>query len=111
MQERFVPEYGSGNGLWYAITHDPFLIHWIHRWWAWIAFAALLLFARQVKALDRRASIALNALLGTQMLLGIATVMTGVALWIAVLHQLVGALLVAAFAWAANIYGRPANAA
>ena len=109
MQDRFVPEYGSANGVFHAVTHDPFLIHWIHRWWAWVAFAALLLFARRVKPRDRRASIAVNALLGTQMLLGIATVVTGVALWIAVAHQLVGALLVAAFAWAANVQGRPVD--
>ena len=109
MQGQLVPEYDRSRGLAWAVTHDPFLIHWIHRWWAWVAFAALLLFARRVKAHDRRASIAVNALLGTQMLLGIATVLTGVALWIAVAHQLVGALLVAAFAWAANVQGRPVD--
>ena len=34
-----------------------------------------------------------------------ATVMTGVALWLAVLHQLVGALLVAATAWGVHALG------
>ena len=34
--------------------------------------------------------------------------MTGVALWLAVLHQAVGALLVAAFAWGAHVLGRRA---
>jgi cytochrome c oxidase assembly protein subunit 15 len=43
---------------------------------------------------------------GTQILLGIATVMTGVNLWIAVLHQLVGALLLAATTWGAHALGR-----
>lgn len=41
-----------------------------------------------------------------QILLGIATVLSGVALWLAVAHQLVGALLVAAFAWGAHVLGR-----
>ena len=40
--------------------------------------------------------------------LGIATVMSGMALWLAALHQLVGALLVAATAWAAHVAGRRA---
>jgi cytochrome c oxidase assembly protein subunit 15 len=38
--------------------------------------------------------------------LGIATVLTGVSLWIAVAHQLVGALLVIATAWGLHIVGR-----
>ena len=42
--------------------------------------AALVVLARRVKPLDRRASIAIHAALGTQILLGIATVMSGVAL-------------------------------
>ena len=62
--------------------------------------------ARRVKPLDRRASIAIHAALGTQILLGIATVMSGVALPLAALHQAVGALLVAAIAWGAHVVGR-----
>ena len=106
MQGRFLPEFDTARRLGWAIAHDPFMVHWAHRWWAWIAFAALVLFARRVKRYDRKPSIALNALLGTQMLLGIATVLTGVSLWIAVAHQLVGALLVGAFAWGAHVVGR-----
>ena len=37
---------------------------------------------------------------------GIATVLSGVALWLAALHQAVGALLVAAVAWGAHALGR-----
>ena len=40
------------------------------------------------------------------MLLGIATVYSGVALWLAVLHQLTGALLVAATVWGVHVLGR-----
>ena len=60
------------------------------------------------RARDRRASVAIHSAFGTQILLGIATVMTGVALWLAVLHQLVGALLVVATAWGAHAAGRRA---
>ena len=106
MQGRFVPEYDTSKGLFWAITHDPYLLHFVHRWWAWIAVAALIVLARKVRPLDRRASIAIHCAFGTQIILGIATVWTGVDLWIAVAHQLFGALLVAATAWGAHILGR-----
>ena len=107
MQGRFIPEFDSSRGIVYAVTHDPFLIHWLHRWWAWIAVAALVVMARKVKPVNRRASIAIHVAFGTQILLGIATVLTGVEFHLAVLHQLVGALLVAAFAWGAHAVGSP----
>lgn len=106
MQGRLIPEYDSSRGFLWALTHDPFLIHFLHRWWAWAVVAALVVMARRVKPLDRAASLAIHITFGTQILLGIATVLTGVALWIAVAHQLVGALLVAAFAWGAHALGR-----
>ncbi|GAA4047517.1 COX15/CtaA family protein [Parerythrobacter jejuensis] len=106
MQGRFIPEYDTTKGVLWAITHDPFLLHFLHRWWAWAAVAALIVLARVVRPIDRRASVAVHSAFGIQILLGIATVMTGVALWIAVAHQLVGALLVIATAWAAHVAGR-----
>ncbi|RIV86523.1 COX15/CtaA family protein [Aurantiacibacter zhengii] len=109
MQDRLVPEIDWSNGVVWTFTHDPFWLHFVHRWWAWVAVAALVIMARQVKPLDRRASIAIHSAFGVQILLGIATVMTGVALWLAVAHQLVGALLVGAFAWGAHVLGRQAR--
>ena len=41
-----------------------------------------------------------------RIILGIATVLTGIALPLAVLHQAAGALVVAAAAWAAHAAGR-----
>ena len=108
MQGRLVTEFDASGGVFHAITHDPFLIHFLHRWWAWVAFVALIVMARRVKPIARPASIAMNALLGTQILLGIATVISGVDLWLAVAHQVVGALLTATFAWNAHALGRPA---
>lgn len=108
MQGRLVPEVDLSNGLFRAATHDPFLIHWMHRWWAWIAVAALVVMARKVKPVNRRASIAIHTAFGIQILLGIATVTSGVEFHLAVLHQLVGALLVASYAWGANAIGRKA---
>ncbi|HEU4704672.1 MAG TPA: COX15/CtaA family protein [Sphingomicrobium sp.] len=107
MNGRFLPDGIDWSlGAVHAFANDPFLIHFIHRWWAWVAVAALVVFARRVRPIDRRASIAIHSAFGTQILLGIATVLTGVALWAAALHQAVGALLVAATAWGAHAVGR-----
>lgn len=106
MQGRLVPEFDGSRGLWYAATHDPFLIHFLHRWWAFVTVAALVWFARKVRPLDRKASIAIHSAFGVQILLGIAVVVLSMPLWLAVTHQLVAALLVAAFAWSAHVLGR-----
>ena len=89
-----------------AMINDPYLVHFIHRWWAWVAFAGLMVLARAAKrAGDRRASIAIHSAVGVQILLGIATVMTGVPIWLAALHQLVGALLLVAAVMGAHAVG------
>ena len=108
MQGGFAPEVDWSRGVFWAFTHDPFWLHFLHRWWAWIAVIALVLMARKVKPLQRRASTAIHAAFGVQILLGIGTVMSGVELWLAVAHQGVGALLVAATAWGAHVLGRRA---
>ena len=107
MQGRFFPDgIEWAAGAMRAFTHDPFLTHFLHRWWAWVLVALLVVLARRVRARERAASIAVHSAFGTQILLGIATVWSGVALWIAVLHQTVGALLVAATAWGVHALGR-----
>ena len=105
MNGRVFPEVAPG---WLAsFSNDPFLVHWIHRWWAWAAVVALVILARRARrAGDRKASIAVHSAFGIQILLGIATVMTGVNIVLAVLHQAVGALVVASAAWGAHSAGR-----
>ncbi|MFM7404104.1 MAG: COX15/CtaA family protein [Erythrobacter sp.] len=110
MNGRLVPEVNWSNGLLWTLSHDPSLLHFMHRWWAWAAVAALVWLARQVRKSDRFASVAVNAMLGTMVLLGIATVMSGVSLWIAAAHQLVGALTVAATVRAMHSLGSPRKA-
>ncbi len=107
MNDRFVPDgIDWTNGAIFAVLNDPFLVHFIHRWWAWIAVAALIVLARRVKAVGARpASIAIHGAVGLQILLGIATVMTGVNITLAILHQAVGALLVASVAWGMHAIG------
>ncbi len=106
MQGRLIPEFDAARGLLHAALYDPFLIHFLHRWWAFATLAALIWFARQVRPLERSAAVAVHALVGVQILLGIATVVAGMPLWLAVLHQFTGALLLAVFAWSAHVLGR-----
>jgi cytochrome c oxidase assembly protein subunit 15 len=93
-------------GVWTMINNDPYVIHFIHRWWAWVAVGVLILLARRVRTQSRKASIAIHSAYGVQVLLGIATVMTGVGIHFAVLHQAVGALVVISTAWGVHLLGR-----
>jgi cytochrome c oxidase assembly protein subunit 15 len=94
------------GSVWLTLTSDAFLVHFLHRWWAWGVLVGMILLARQAKAVgDRKASVALHVTVGVQILLGIATVLSGIALPIAVLHQAVGALVVMATTWAMHSVG------
>ena len=107
MQGRLVPagiDWTTGAA---ALVDDPFLIHFIHRWWAFAVVAVLVVMGRQLRLRGARlASIAIHTAFGVQIVLGIATVMSGMTLWLAVLHQLTGAALVAATIWGAHELGR-----
>jgi len=108
MNGHFVPEgIDWSRGAGFALTNDPFLIHFLHRWWAWVVVAVLVVFARKVRRIEgaRMASIAIHSAFGTQVLLGILTVLSGIAIWLAVLHQAMGALLVAATVWGCHELG------
>jgi cytochrome c oxidase assembly protein subunit 15 len=110
MNDRFYPEgVDTTQGVFFALVNDPYLTHFVHRWWAWVAVAALLLLARRVKKAGvRGASVAIHSTYGIQIILGIATVMTGVNIVLAVSHQAVGALVVASAVWGAHVLGRKA---
>jgi cytochrome c oxidase assembly protein subunit 15 len=106
MNGSFFPQNISWAGA-ATFVNDPHLTHFLHRWWAFVVVVALVVLARQARAAgDRPASIAIHSAFGVQILLGIATVMSGVAIWLAVLHQAVGALVVASAAWGAHSVGR-----
>lgn len=108
MQGRLFPDGVDWSaGVVHALLNDPFLVHFVHRWWAWAVVAALIVMARQLKRSgERPASIAIHSAFGVQLILGIFTVWSGISLWFAVAHQLVGALLVAATTWGAHALGR-----
>ncbi len=110
MNGRFFPQASQhGEALVHALFADPAIVHFIHRWWAWVVVGALVILARHARrAGSRRASIAIHSAFGAQILLGIATVMSGVDIELAAMHQLVGALLVLATVWGAHVIGRRA---
>jgi cytochrome c oxidase assembly protein subunit 15 len=109
MNGHFMPEgIDWSRGAAFAMTHDLFLLHFMHRWWAWVVVAVLVLFARKVRKVEgaRAASIAIHSAFGTQIILGVLTVLSGIAIWLAVLHQATGALLLASTVWGAHELGR-----
>jgi len=109
MNGHFLPEgIDWSRGPVFAMTHDLYLLHFMHRWWAWVVVAVLVLFARKLRKLEgaRPASIAIHSAFGTQVVLGVLTVLSGIALSLAVLHQATGALLLAATVWGAHELGR-----
>ncbi len=110
MNDHFVPDgIDWAGGAWLAVTNDPFLIHFLHRWWSWAAAIALLLLARTLSRRGARIEARLLALVvAAQMLLGIWTVVSGVSMWVAVWHQVTGAILVAIAAAALHRLGRRA---
>ena len=106
MQGSFYPDgidWALGAG--HAVLSDVFLVHFIHRWWAWVVVAVLVVLARKLRTTNRKASVVLHSVFGAQVLLGIFTVWSGVSIWIAVLHQLGGAVLLATTVWSAHILG------
>jgi heme a synthase len=110
MQGRFYPagvDWSQGPA--HALIGDPFLVHFIHRWWAWLVVAVLIVLARQLRPIERRASVAIHAAFGTQILLGIATVWSGMAIWLAAAHQLTGALLLISTIWGTHRIGSARN--
>ena len=95
--------------FWTKLNNDPRLIHFIHRWWAWVTVGFLIALAIRIRKQSKKASAAIHSTYGVQILLGIATVMSGVNINFAVAHQAVGALVVIATAWGVHLLGRDRN--
>lgn len=108
MGDQWFPD-GGWNPAWSLIANlrdNPIVVQFIHRWFAWVALVAVLLIARRARTLGAVGPVhALATLVILQIMLGIATLMTGVAIPIAVTHQAVAALLLAATVAAAHAIG------
>lgn len=86
-----------------GLTADPFTVHFLHRSLAIaVALATLLVAAHIWQRGARPQAAALAAAVSAQFVLGVATVLSGVALPLGVAHQGMAALLVASTVWAAH---------
>ena len=104
MGDDWFPAGGWDAAMGLANLHDnPIVVQFIHRWWAWVAAIAALMVARAaLKQGARRPAHAVATLIVVQIGLGIATLLTGVDIVIAVAHQGVAVLLLAALLWASH---------
>jgi cytochrome c oxidase assembly protein subunit 15 len=95
------------------LVDNPIVVQFVHRWLAWaVAAAAILLSWSAWKRGMYLAATAVSAGVLFQIALGIATLLTGVELWVAVAHQAMAALLLGAIVAAAHALGtRPSAGA
>jgi heme a synthase len=85
---------------------NPIMVQFVHRWLAWIVAAVAFLLAwRAFSRGHLLAAAAVVATVSLQILIGILTLLTGVELWIAVTHQGMAAVLLAAVVWATHRLG------
>ena len=92
---------------WRNAVDNPVVVQFIHRWFAFVAAAGLIVLA--LKAMRSGGVTAGRVLIGlvvVQILLGISTLMSGVEIGIAVAHQANAALTLIAATFAAHAIGR-----
>ena len=108
MNGRLFPSDYVGDGFWATLAHNQASVQFHHRIGAYLLLAAGLALAglawraRYLAAEARVLGLAVGGVVLLQALLGIATLMAGVPLWLGILHQLGAAILLGtatAFAW------------
>jgi len=110
MGDEYWPSGGwtSGRPLTFNLSSNPIVVQFEHRWWAWVVAAVVFLLGiAGWRAGQQARATALMALVAIQITLGVETLLSGVSLAIAVTHQAVAALLLAAMVWAAHGLGMP----
>jgi len=87
---------------------NPIMVQFVHRWLAFVVAVAVALVAVAASRRYMMEAVLLIAAVLLQILIGIATLMSGVELWIAVAHQGMAALLLTALVLAAHRLGERA---
>jgi cytochrome c oxidase assembly protein subunit 15 len=90
---------------WRNVVDQPIVVQFAHRWFAWIAAGAAIFLSIKAKRAGAQRMWLIHALVTLQICLGIATLLSGVAIPIAVAHQLTAALLLASLVVAAHGLG------
>jgi heme a synthase len=109
MGERLFPEGGWQAAWGWArnLVDNPIAVQFVHRWLAFVAAAALIALAWRARRVAGRGwGEMLVVLVLLQIALGISTLLTGVAIGVAVAHQANAALLVIAAVGAAHACNR-----
>jgi cytochrome c oxidase assembly protein subunit 15 len=91
---------------WRNALDNPVVVQFVHRWFAFAAAAGLVWLAVRARQGAPRVAAIVVALVVAQMLLGIATLLTGVRIEVAVAHQANAALLLIAAVCAAHAVGK-----
>ncbi|RZL60532.1 MAG: heme A synthase, partial [Sphingomonas sp.] len=91
---------------WRNAVDNPVVVQFIHRWWAVAAAAGLVWLAVRTTRTGSKAGLWVIALVALQIVLGIATLLSGVQIDLAVAHQANAALLLIATVFAAHAVGR-----
>jgi cytochrome c oxidase assembly protein subunit 15 len=92
---------------WINVVDNPIVVQFVHRWFAFVAAAGLAwLAARAIRLGVRRQGQVVIALVCLQIALGISTLLSGVEIVVAVVHQLNAALTLIAAVAAAHAVGR-----
>lgn len=98
------PEWSTFRNL----VDNPIAVQFVHRWWAWVALIAVAAVASFAKrAGGNRAATAMVVAVIAQILLGIATLLTGVRIEIAVAHQAMATILLGTLIWGSHALGHP----
>lgn len=108
MGDRWFPAGGwdAAASTLHNIVYNPIVVQFLHRSWAWMVAIAILLVARAAMQAGRpRPASVLVAALVAQILLGIATLLTGVELPVAVAHQAMATILLGTLVWTAHALG------
>jgi cytochrome c oxidase assembly protein subunit 15 len=88
------------------LVDNPVVVQFVHRWLAWaVAGGAALLAMAAWRRGAYAVACAVTVTVSAQIVLGIATLLSGVEFWIAVAHQAMAALLLAAMVAAAHVLG------
>jgi len=100
---------GGWRDAWGALANlidNPIVVQFVHRWFAWIAAGAAVSLALRASRTGAGWALPLTiGLVAAQIALGIATLLTGVAIPIAAAHQAVAALLLATLVACAHRVG------
>ncbi|WP_454886819.1 COX15/CtaA family protein [Sphingomonas oryzagri] len=105
---------GGWNAGWSTLRNlvdNPIAVQFAHRWWAWVALVAVVAVARFAKQKGNRpAATAIVVAVIVQILLGIATLLTGVRIEVAVAHQAVATILLGTLIWGSHALGETEKA-